>query len=89
MKSADEKTEFTDTFKQAHPDKDGVSKISFEGKMKATLPQFTHEGIVKNDGSISYESKFNFLGDLTKVTGLGLQLKAIAYQSPSDQKASV
>jgi len=57
--------------------------------MKTTLSNQRHEGVIKNDGSITYDAKFNFLGELANVKGLGLALNSIAYTAPSEQKAAI
>lgn len=53
--------EFTNTFKQGVADKDGNGKIALESKVKSTFSGTTHECSAKQDGSMSYDLKWDIL----------------------------
>ena len=47
------------TFKQGSVEASGDSKVAFEGKFKGQTFDASHEAVIKQDGSATYEVKYN------------------------------
>jgi len=78
----------TDTYKEAVLDKE-ERKIVFESKMKATFKGTVHEGIIKNNGEMSYEFIWDQLGKTAGVEGLKFQTKCMGNARPSEEESAL
>jgi len=84
-KSIDETTEFSNTFKQSTLNADNEAKINLETKIKSSFSGTTNEFNLKNDGSLSYDLKWDILERKSNVKGLHLAYNLSAQSKPTNK----